>query len=116
MAVKSKHKLGASSIIEVVIAMTIIAVVVAIGSMVYVNVNQSNSSLQEINEEGEILTDFINKRLILKKNYDERDLSGTQLIISESESETNYSTIYHLKGRNENTLWKFEVLNNDNEE
>jgi hypothetical protein len=104
MAVSNKNKLKASSIIEVVIAMTIIAVMVAIGSMIFVNINQSNSTLKEINEEGEVLTEFINQRLILGKEVEAEDFNSSKLIISKTENEESQSLIYQLRGRNNNTF------------
>jgi type II secretory pathway component PulJ len=113
MVVKDKNKLKASSIIEVVIAMTIIAIVVAIGSMTYVNINQSNSTLKEINEEGEVLSRFINQRLVLGNEIESEDFTSSELTFSNSENESFQSIIYKLTGRNKNTLWQFEVLKNE---
>lgn len=110
---KDKNKLKASSIIEVVIAMTIIAIVVAIGSMTYVNINQSNSTLKEINEEGEALSKFINQRLVLGNEIENENFTSTKLIVSKSETEQFQSIIYKLTGRNDNILWQFEVLKNE---
>ena len=116
MVVKDKNKLKASSIIEVVIAMTIIAIVVAIGSMTFVNINQSNSTLNEINEEGEVLTTFINQRLLLENELENEDFTSSQLVISNSENDQFQSILYKLSGRNNNTLWQFEVLKNEDEQ
>lgn len=115
MVVNGKNKLKANSIIEVVIAMTIIAIVVAIGSMTYVNVNQSNSTLKEINDQGKVLTKFINQRLVLGNEVENEDFSSSQLMISDSKNESFQSIIYKLKGRNDNILWQFEVLKNEDE-
>ncbi len=115
MVVNAKNRLKASSIIEVVMAMTIIAIVVAIGAIMYVNINQSNSSLKEINEEGEALTDFINQRLILNETVEEKEFSISKLTVEESENREFSSLIYQLRGRKNNVLWQFEVMTNEEE-
>src|SRR5690554_241644 len=115
MVINAKNRLKASSIIEVVMAMTIIAIVVAIGAIMYVNINQSNSSLKEINEEGEALTDFINQRLILNETVEEKEFSISKLTVEESENREFSSLIYQLRGRNNNVLWQFEVMTNEEE-
>lgn len=107
--------LNANSIIEVVIAMTIIAVVVAIGSMIFVNINQTNKSLQEINDEGDSITRFINQSFLLQETVDQEDFPSSELNIERSESNDQNTLIYTLRGRNEKILWQFEILDKSDE-
>jgi hypothetical protein len=47
-----KYRLKAGSILELLIAMSIIAATIAIFTLLYTNINQSSKTLDEINEQG----------------------------------------------------------------
>lgn len=116
MAVVKNH-LKASSIIEVVMAIAIIGIAIVISSMVFVNVNKSANTLQEVNEEGSTLTRFINNKIILEKEnwYPEGmqwcDFSQNE--ISKSEATWQKNTLLDRKGR---VLWQYEIQIQENEE
>ena len=80
MALNAKRLKG-SSIVEVVMAIAIIGAVIGVGSIVFVNINQSANTLQDINEEGQTLTGFINHRILLEdQSWYPNEIVRTDLI------------------------------------
>lgn len=109
MAIR-KYQIKGSSIVEVVMAIAIIGAVLGVSSVVFVNVNQSANTLQDINEEGHVFTDFINHKLILEdKLWVPKETKRTFL----EQQEVNKGGAIWLESRlidvEKRTLWKFEV-------
>lgn len=112
-----KKRLKANSIIEVVMAIAIIGIAIGIGSMVFVNVNKSANTLQEINEEGSALTGFVNNKIILEKeNWYPKEMQWcnfSQNEFSRSQATWQENTLFDRKGR---VLWQYEIQIPENEE
>lgn len=107
-------KIQASSIIEVVIAISLIAGSVAIGTMIYVNTLQSQQTLQEIREEGEQKTELLGKLLQSLYENEEVDLEeGTEPVYLKKEmEETETGQVILLKNTKGNEIWslrKYDV-------
>lgn len=107
-------KIQASSIIEVVIAISLIAGSVAIGTMIYVNTLQSQQTLQEIREEGEQKTELLGKLLQSLYENEEVDLEeGTEPVYLKKEmEETEVGQVILLKNTKGNEIWslrKYDV-------
>lgn len=107
-------KIQASSIIEVVIAISLIAGSVAIGTMIYVNTLQSQQTLQEIREEGEQKTELLGKLLQSLYENEEVDLEeGTEPVYLKKEmEETEASQVILLENTKGNEIWslrKYDV-------
>ena len=65
-------------------AIAIIGAVIGVGSIVFVNINQSANTLQDINEEGQTLTGFINHRILLEdQSWYPNEIVRTDLIDQE---------------------------------
>lgn len=100
----------ASSVIEVVIAMTIIAVLITLSGRLYVSLNNSTKTLQEINDQGLSMTKFINQIFILEEEIRiEEELQFSEMTIKEiKESDWNKQLIEVYSIRNKK-LWQIEL-------
>mgnify|MGYP001196324383 CR=1 FL=1 len=109
MALNAKRLKG-SSIVEVVMAIAIIGAVIGVGSIVFVNINQSANTLQDINEEGQTLTGFINHRILLEdQSWYPNEIVRTDLIDQEFSIDGNRWIESRLIDDKKRVLWKFEV-------
>lgn len=107
-------KIQASSIVEVVIAISLIATSVAIGTMIYVNTLQSQQTLQEIREEGEQKAEILGK--LLQSLYENGNVDmeeGTEPVYLKREvEELETGQVVLLKNAKGNEIWslrKYDV-------
>lgn len=91
-------------------AIAIIGAVIGVGSVIFVNITKSAHTLQDINEEGRVLTEFVNQRILLEKEtWHPNDLSRTDFIHKEVEKAGTFWIKSLLFDGEERLLWQFEV-------
>jgi hypothetical protein len=88
-------QLKASSLLETVFAMVIIAVMLIIGSNVYTVVTRSKSTLQEINEQGMFFSTVL--QTVYIKEEQEISWEGNYTYLEEVETEMETHKVIRLK-------------------
>jgi hypothetical protein len=105
----NKFYLPANSILEVVIAMSLIASAIALTTTVYVNTNQSKPSLQEISEEGLIKTQLIGYLINQNNEFIEEDYHTVNLSIEKDKiGQGNTKKHYLLSNSRGVKIWQIE--------
>ena len=101
--------LSANSILEVIIAMSLIASAIVLATTVYVNTNQSQQSLMEINEEGLIKTQIISHLINPENEFIEEDYQSVKLTIEEeNRSQGKNKRQYILTNSRGVRIWQIE--------
>lgn len=103
------YYLPANSILEVIIAMSLIASAIVLATTVYVNTNQSQQSLKEISEEGLIKTQIISYLINPENEFVEDDYQSVKLTIEEeNRNQRNNKAQYILTNSRGVKIWQVE--------
>lgn len=109
-----KNQLPAASLVEAIIALTLIATAVALGTTIYVNTFQADRSLIEIAEEGavktRILSSFFDENVKMNELVEDSDTQTTQLRLEESQNEEKV-TLHRANG---NLIWSITRYKSQN--
>ena len=101
--------LRANSILEVVIAMSLIATAITLSTTIYINTIQSNQSLAEINEIGLVKSKLINQLINNDLKWsNEIDYNKVKLIIAVENTGNYQHTFYQLSNNKGVSRWVIE--------
>lgn len=103
-------KIKASSLLETVLAMVIIAIMLIVGSQTYSVVTRSKSTLQEINEQGQFYTRLLKE--VYLKNQQEVSWEGTYTSPYKLELETDAYILIQLKSERGKSLGSYVIYPN----
>jgi hypothetical protein len=110
-----KNQLPAASLVEAIIALTLIATAITLGTTIYVNTFQADRSLVEIAEEGavktRILSSFFDENEKMDELIEDSDSQTTQLRFEENLNE-EIITLHRAKGSLIWSITRYKSQNN----
>jgi hypothetical protein len=105
----TKNKIQASSISEVVIALSIIALCFGIASLIFIRSMSVTSRFQDLRQQTEIQSDIFQS--LFKDNDSMQHLSYESITLQQGEDETNDSLkVFEFKTSDEKVLWRQQVV------
>ncbi len=105
----TKDKIQASSIAEVVIALSIIALCFGIASLIFIRSMSVTSRFQDLRQQTEIQSDIFQS--LFKDNDSIQHLSYESITLHQEQDESNDSLkVFEFKTSDEKVLWRQQVV------